>query len=305
MWLQVIGCLRASPSHAVSTAISALGCGPHTGHAHESIGPGSIRAAASGLRDRGQLRRQLLTRRRVCDAPKGGDRERTSAAFSEGSLAVGTESATTFSRTFIGYKPAAVDKHVDVLTTKQQLLLVDVESLRARLKQCGDEAAAMRKEIAVLRDTSPSPHAMQYRTANIMRRAVDEISAMHDEARAEADALIAAAKAKAEAEQQEHEALLAQLTERREALDADYTEAKEKLDAELAMMRAETQSQLEEAWKDAQQEREQLLADAKQEADFYREQAQQAREEASQQRLNILEQLMDVYRHLEAAPAAL
>jgi vacuolar-type H+-ATPase subunit E/Vma4 len=56
---------------------------------------------------------------------------------------------------------------------------------------------------------------------------------------------------------------------------------------------------------DAQQEREQLLADAKQEADHYREQARRAVDEASQQRIKILEQLMDVYRGVKAVPATL
>jgi F0F1-type ATP synthase membrane subunit b/b' len=70
-------------------------------------------------------------------------------------------------------------------------------------------------------------------------------------------------------------------------------------------MRAETQSEIDEAWQDAQQEREQLLADAKQEADYYREQARRAVDEASQQRIKVLEQLMGVYRDLEAVPATL
>jgi hypothetical protein len=70
-------------------------------------------------------------------------------------------------------------------------------------------------------------------------------------------------------------------------------------------MRAETQSEIDQAWQDAQQEREQLLADTKQEADFYREQARRAVDEASQQRVKVLEQLMGVYRDLESVPAAL
>ena len=216
-----------------------------------------------------------------------------------------TESATTFSRTFRGYDPAAVDDYVGGLTTKQQLLLDDVKSLRARLKECDDEAAALRKEVAVLRDTSPSPHAMQHRMAKMLRRAVDEVSEMQAEARAEAEALIAAAKAEAETEQRKHKELLAEMAVQRNALEAECEETKKKLDAELARMRAETQSELDEAWRDAQQEREQLLADAKQEADYYREQARRAVDEASQQRIKVLEQLMGVYRDLEAVPATL
>jgi hypothetical protein len=95
----------------------------------------------------------------------------------------------------------------------------------------------------------------------------------------------------------------------RKALKAECEEAKKKLDAELAMIRAETQSAIDEARQDAQQEREQereqLLADAKQEADHYREQARRAVDEASQQRIKMLEQLMDVYRGLKAVPATL
>lgn len=216
-----------------------------------------------------------------------------------------TESAKTFSRTFMGYAPAAVDAHIEALTIKQELLHNDVESLRARLRECDDETAALRKEIAVLRDTSPSPHAVQHRMGEMLRRAVDEVSEMQAEARAEADALIAEAKAEAEAEQQKQKGLLADLAAKRNALEADYEQTKKKLDAELARMRAETQSELDAAWQDAQQEREQLLADAKQEADHYREQARRAVVEAKQQRIKVLEHLMAVYRDLEAVPAAL
>ena len=92
---------------------------------------------------------------------------------------------------------------------------------------------------------------------------------------------------------------------KRNALEAEYEETKKKLDAELARMRAETQSEIDEAWQDAQQEREQLLADATQEADYHREQARRAVDEASQQRIKVLEQLMGVYRDLEAVPATL
>lgn len=205
-----------------------------------------------------------------------------------------TEPTKTFSRMFRGYDPAAVDAHIEVLTTKQQLLLDDVESLRTRLKESGDEVAALRKEIAVLTDTSPTPHAVQRRMAKMLRRAVDEIAEMQAEAQAEAEAMIAAAEAEAEAAQQKHEQLLADMAEQRKALEAEYEETKKKLDDELVSLRA-----------DAQQAREQLLADAKQEADHYRERAQRAMEEASQQRIKILEQLMGVYWDLKGVPAAL
>ncbi len=204
------------------------------------------------------------------------------------------ESAKTFSRMFRGYDPAAVDAHIEMLTTKQQLLLDDVESLRARLKESGDEAAALRKEIAVLTDTSPSPHAMQRRMAKMLRRAVDEVSEMQAEARAEAEALIAAAEADVETAQQKHKELLADTAAQQKALEAEYAETKKKLETELASLRA-----------DAQQAREQLLADAKQEADHYREQARRATDEAIKQRIKILKQLMGVYRDLEAVPATL
>jgi DivIVA domain-containing protein len=220
-------------------------------------------------------------------------------------VAVEPESARTFSRTFRGYEPAAVDAYIEMLATKQQLLLEDVESLRARLKDLDDESAALRKEVAVLTDTSPSPHAVQQRMAKMLRRAVDEISEMQAEARAEAAALIAKAKAEAEAEQQKHKELLVDLGAQLTARQAQYDEAKEKLEAELDRMTAENQSAIDEAWRDAQQEREHLLADAKLEADHYRVQARRAVDEASQQRVEILEQLMGVYRDLEAVPATL
>jgi cell division septum initiation protein DivIVA len=195
---------------------------------------------------------------------------------------------------FRGYDPAAVDAHIEMLITKQQLLVDDVESLRARLQESGDEAAALRKEVAVLTDTSPSPHAMQQRMAKMLRRAVDEVSEMQAEARAEAEALIAAAEAEAEATHRKREELLADMAAQQKALEAEYQENKEKLEAELASLRA-----------DAQQAREQLLADAKQRADRDRDEARRAVDEASQHRIKVLEQLMGVYRDLEEVPAAL
>lgn len=209
-------------------------------------------------------------------------------------MAVITEPAKTFTRMFRGYDPAAVDAHIEMLTTKQQLLLDDVESLRARLQESGDEATALRKEVAVLTDTSPSPHAMQKRMAKMLRRAVDEVSEMQAEARAEAEALIAAAEAEIEAERRKHQEALADLEVRRKAMEAEYQETKDKLEAELASMR-----------EDADRAREQLLADARQKADHDRDQARRAVDEASRQRIRILEQLMDVHRNLEGVPAAL
>jgi cell division septum initiation protein DivIVA len=204
------------------------------------------------------------------------------------------ESARTFSRTFRGYDPAAVDAHIETLTIKQQLLLDDVESLRARLKDLGDEAAGLRNEVAVLTETSPSPHAVQQRMAKMLRQAVDEVAEMEAEARAEAQGLVAAAEAEAEATERKRQQVLADMAAQREALDTEYEETKQNYDAELASLRA-----------DAQQERERLLADAIQQADHYREQARRAVEEATQQRISILEQLMGVYRDLEEVPATL
>ncbi len=215
------------------------------------------------------------------------------------------EPAKTFSRMFRGYDPAAVDTYIEALTTKQQFLINDVESLRARLKERDDEAAALLTEVAALRDTSPSPHALQYRMAAMLRRAVDEVSEMQAEARAEAEAMIAATRAEAEAEQRKHKELLEEMVAKRSALEAEYEETKKELDAELARMRAETQSEIDEAWQDAQQERDQLLADTKQEVDYRREQARRAVDEVNQQRIKVLEQLMGVYRDLEAVPATL
>jgi cell division septum initiation protein DivIVA len=199
-----------------------------------------------------------------------------------------------FSRRFMGYDLAAVDTHIEMLTTKQQLLLDDVESLRARLRESGEEAAALRKEVGVLTDTSPAPHAVQQRMAKMLRRAVDEVSEMQAEARAEADAMIAAAEAEVQVEQRKHEGVLADLVAQREALETDYADTQEKLGAELTRLRT-----------DAQQEREQLLADVKQQADEYREQARRAVDEATERRIQVLEQLMGVYRDLDGIPAAL
>jgi cell division septum initiation protein DivIVA len=220
-------------------------------------------------------------------------------------LAVITEPAKMFSRMFRGYDPAAVDAHIEMLTAKQQLLLDDVESLRARLRESGDEAAALRKEVAVLTETSSSPHAMQQRMAKMLRRAVDEISEMQTEARAEAEALIAAAEAEVQAAQRKRDEVLADMTAQQKALEAESEETKKKLDAELTRMRAETQSAIDEARQDAERECERLLGDAKQGADHYRETALRAVDEAGQQRIKVLEQLVRVYRDLEPVPAAL
>jgi cell division septum initiation protein DivIVA len=209
-------------------------------------------------------------------------------------LAVVSEPAKMFSRRFMGYDLAAVDAHIEMLTTKQRLLLDDVESLRARLRESGEEAAALRKEVGVLTDSSPAPHAVQQRMAKMLRRAVDEVSEMQAEARAEVDAMMAAAEAEVQAEQRKHEGVLADLVAQREALETDYADTKEKLEAELTRLRA-----------DAQREREQLLADVKQQADEYREQARRAVDEATERRIQVLEQLMGVYRDLDGIPAAL
>ncbi|MCV7427958.1 coiled-coil domain-containing protein [Mycobacterium montefiorense] len=205
-----------------------------------------------------------------------------------------TEPTMLFTRKFMGYDATAVDAHIEMLSTKQSLLLNDVESLRARLKESGDEAAALRKEVAVLTDTSPAPHAMQQRMARMLRRAVDEISEMQAEARAEAEALITAAESEIETERRKHQEVLADIASQQKALEAQYRETKETLDAELASMRD-----------DAQQARAQLLAEAKERIDRDREQARRAVDAASDQRVKVLEQLMGVYRDLESVPAAL
>lgn len=194
----------------------------------------------------------------------------------------------------MGYDATAVDAHVEMLTTKQQLLLADVESLRARLQESADQTAALRKEVAALTDTSPSPHAVQQRLAKMLSRAVDEVAEMQAEARAEADALIAAAEAEAEETQRMREQMVADMAAQREAMEAEYQKTKEKLEAELASLR-----------EDAEQARERLLAEAKERADRDRDEARRAVDDASRQRIRILEQLMGVYRDLKTVPDAL
>jgi DNA anti-recombination protein RmuC len=179
-----------------------------------------------------------------------------------------TEPAKVFPLISWGYDPAAVDAYI-------KLLLDDIERLKARLTEYGDEVAVLRM-------------------AEMPRRGVDEVSKM-----------LAEARAGAEVAQRKHKEVLAELTAQRKALDAECEETKKKLDAELARMRVETQSAIDEAWQDADRERERLLADAKQGADQYQEQARRAVAEASQQRIKILEQLVGVYRVLEGFPAAL
>ncbi|ORW49298.1 cell division protein DivIVA [Mycobacterium paraense] len=223
-----------------------------------------------------------------------------------------TETVKTFPLIFRGYDPNEVDAYIGNLINKQQVLLDDIESLRARLKESCDEAAGLRIEVAVLTDevavlteASPTPQAMQRRMAKMLQRAVDEISEMQAEARAEAEALIAAAQAGAEDAHREHQERLGEMAAERKALEGEYGEAKKKFEAELAKMRAETRSTIDEAWRDAQRERDLLLADAKREADHCRDQARRVLDETGQQRIKILEQLMRIYRDLEAVPATL
>ncbi|QLL09323.1 cell division protein DivIVA [Mycobacterium vicinigordonae] len=205
-----------------------------------------------------------------------------------------TEPGKTFPRMFRGYDPAAVDARIEMLTTKEQLLRDDVESLRTRLKESADEAAALRAEVAVLAETSPSPHAVQHRMAKMMRRAVDEIAEMQAEARAEADALIESAQADIADEQRRHEEQLADMRAQREALATECEETREKLAAELAKLRAETQSTIDRDTHQAQQERDRLI-----------EHARRVVDEAAERRISILEQLAGVHRDLESIPVTL
>lgn len=205
-----------------------------------------------------------------------------------------TEPTKAFTRKFIGYETAAVDAHIEMLSAKQKLLFDDVESLRARLKESAEEAAALRKEVALLTDTSPTPHAMQQRMAKMLARTVDEISEMQAEARAEAEAMIAAAESEIEAEQRKHQKVLADLAAQQQAMETTYRETKNTLEAELDRMRD-----------DAQEAREQLLAEAKARTDRERDEARRAVDAAKEQRVKVLEQLMGVYRDLDSVPAAL
>ena len=204
------------------------------------------------------------------------------------------ESAKAFTRMLWGYNPGAVDAHVEMMTTKQQLLLDDVESLRARLKDLGDESAALRKEVAVLTDTSPAPHAVQQRMAQMLRRAVDEVAEMQAEAQARSRGAGHGRPRPRPRPRSKNRKSCSRRWPRSESPGSRICGSQGKAAAELAGMRA-----------DLQQEREQLLADAKHEADHYREQSRKATEEAMQQRVKVLEQLMGVYRDLEEVPAAL
>lgn len=223
-----------------------------------------------------------------------------------------TEPTKSFTRVFRGYDPAAVDRYIDGLLAKEKLLIDEVQNLRAQRDESGNEATALRIDVACLKDevtalsdTSPTPYAMQHRMAKMLRRALDEVSRMQAEARTEAEALIAGAAAEAEAAQREHRELLEHMAAQRKALEMECEELRKKLDAELAGMRAEAQTSIDEAWQEAQHEREQLLADAKQKAHEFDERAHRAMDEANQQRIMILEELMGVARDLQGVPASL
>ena len=68
--------------------------------------------------------------RDILDVDRGSGVIGCTRRFQKGELAVITEPAKTFTRVFRGYDPAAVDAQVEMLTTKQRLLLDDVESLQ-------------------------------------------------------------------------------------------------------------------------------------------------------------------------------
>jgi cell division septum initiation protein DivIVA len=223
-----------------------------------------------------------------------------------------TEPAKSFTRIFRGYDPALVDPYIEALLAKEKLLIDEVLNLRNQRDESSNEAAGLRIEVACLRDevaalsdTSPTPYAMQHRMAKLLRRALDEVSRMQADARAEADALIADAAAEAEAARREHRELLEHMAAQRKALEVECAETRKKLEADLADMRAEAQSSIDAAWQDAQHEREQLLADAKQKAHEFDERAHRAMDEANQQRIMILEELMGVARDLQDVPASL
>ncbi|HKV18368.1 MAG TPA: cell division protein DivIVA, partial [Mycobacterium sp.] len=67
-----------------------------------------------------------------------------------------TESAHSFPRSIFGYSPAAVHAALESLTTKQQFLVNDVESLRGRLQERAREVSVLRTELADLVETSTS-----------------------------------------------------------------------------------------------------------------------------------------------------
>lgn len=223
-----------------------------------------------------------------------------------------TEPTKSFTRIFRGYDPALVDPYIEALLAKEKLLIDEVLNLRTQRDESSNEAAALRIEVACLKDevaalsdTSPTPYAMQHRMAKLLRRALDEVSRMQAEARAEADALIADAAAEVEAARQEHRELLQHMAAQRKELEIECEETRKQLDADLARMRAEAQRLIDEAWQEAQHEREQLLADAKQKAHEFDERAHRAMDEANQQRIMILEELMGVARDLQGVPASL
>lgn len=220
--------------------------------------------------------------------------------------------AKSFTRIFRGYDPALVDPYIEALLAKEKVLIDEVLNLRTQRDESSNEAAGLRIEVACLKDevaalsdTSPTPNAMQHRMAKLLRRTLDEVSRMQDEARAEADALIADAVAEGEAARREHRELLEHMAVQRKALEMECEETRKKLDADLARMRAEAQALIDAASRDAQHEREQLLADAKQKAHEFDERAHRAMDEANQQRIMILEELMGVARDLEGVPTSL
>jgi cell division septum initiation protein DivIVA len=215
---------------------------------------------------------------------------------------VTTESTNNFSVIRKGYDPVAVNARIDQLTADRRTLQEEVRALRAKLEKSREESDALRKEVTLLQDTSPSPHAMPHRMAKMLRITVDEVAEMQAEARAEAEALIAATEAEAQATRKRQKELLAEIAKQRSTYDAERETTRKELDEELARMRTATESAIDEAWEDAQRKREELLAEARREADNQLDQARRTVDDAKQQRARILEQVMTVYRGLETVP---
>src|SRR5690348_3542123 len=109
-----------------------------------------------------------------------------------------TEPAPDFRRVRRGYDPTAVDAFIALLRTTEQSLRDEVALLHTRLAESATAAAELTHEVERLQGTSPSTDAMTRRISGFLQTALDEVSAMQAEARAEITKWAAVAKAEAD-----------------------------------------------------------------------------------------------------------
>ena len=108
------------------------------------------------------------------------------------------QSVPDFRRIRKGYDPVAVDAYIGLMVKTQECLLDKIRTLQTELADSSANTAQLEKENEALKDTSTSTPAMTHRISKLLQTAVEEVSDMHTEARAEVAARTAEAEAAAD-----------------------------------------------------------------------------------------------------------